>query len=315
MKKALSVLLSIIVAAGALGMLWTTVCAEDEPGEISVFVTLSDKGTLKIAAESVTVRDIDGDKKLTINDALYAAHEAKYEGGAEAGYNSYVHEEYGLCLGMLWGDTSGSFGYYLNNAMSMGLGDEIKEGDLVSAFVYASDDWSDTYCYFDKLTADVKAGETLTLTLSSSGFDASWNPVTLPVEGAGITIDGVSTQYKTNALGRVEIVLDRGGSFVISATSGTATLVPPVCLAEVEGDANEGGNTDSGSTDNGGYGSDGKDGPTGNTGNADNTNNTNNTNNGDGKDKEGGCASSMGAVGIALPLAIGCALFVKRKED
>jgi hypothetical protein len=53
-----------------------------------ISVTIADKGNLVMSQEEVTVTDIDGDGTLTINDTLYAAHEATYEGGAAAGYGS-----------------------------------------------------------------------------------------------------------------------------------------------------------------------------------------------------------------------------------
>ena len=93
--------------------------------------------------------------------------------------------------------------------------------------------WSDTYCFFDKYTVNAEAGEEISLTLKYAGYDASWNPVVLPVEGAVITIDGAATEYKTDAEGKVDVKLDKAGDIVISATSETMTLVPPVCKAAV----------------------------------------------------------------------------------
>ena len=64
----------------------------------NVFVTIADEnGKLALARVAVTVSDIDADGAITINDALYAAHETFYEGGAEAGYASYTGD-YGLSL-------------------------------------------------------------------------------------------------------------------------------------------------------------------------------------------------------------------------
>lgn len=200
----------------------------------NVYVTISNKGSLVMTQEKITVSDADKDGALTVNDALYCAHEAKYEGGAAAGYASGF-TAYGLSLTKLWNDASGNFGYYVNNASAWSLADPVKDGDYVNAFVYAdATTWSDTYCYFDKNTVNGKEGDEITLILSYAGYDANWNPVTLPVEGATITIDGVASEYKTDADGKVTIKLDKSGDVVIGAVSETMTLVPPVCKASIE---------------------------------------------------------------------------------
>lgn len=56
-----------------------------EEQTLTVYVTISDAGVLKVAQEPVAVTDGDGDGALTVHDALLAAHDALYQGGAEAG--------------------------------------------------------------------------------------------------------------------------------------------------------------------------------------------------------------------------------------
>lgn len=53
----------------------------------TVYVSIATKGQLVAAQTKVTVTDIDGDNALTVNDALYAAHETVYSGGAKEGYS------------------------------------------------------------------------------------------------------------------------------------------------------------------------------------------------------------------------------------
>ncbi len=233
MKKILSLALTFMMLCGMLGICAFAAEAQSA-ADATVYVTIANKGTLVVTQEAVTVKDRNSDGVLTIDEALFAAHEAKYEGGAAAGYESYTHEQYGLSLKKLWGDTSGSFGYYVNNASAWSLADAVKDGDYVNAFVYADGTtWSDKYCFFDKNTVAGTEGETLTLTLSYAGYDADYNSVVLPVEGATITIDGVATEFKTDAEGKVTITLNKTGDIVISATSDSMTLVPPVCKASV----------------------------------------------------------------------------------
>ncbi len=232
MKKLIILILCCILA-------WVGLCVNvlaEESASATVNVTISDKGRLVVVLDEVTVTDIDSDGALTINDALYCAHEANYEGGASAGYG-FAETEYGLSMTKLWGDTSGSFGYYLNNASAWSLLDNVKDGDNVSAFVYSDvTSWSDSYSFFNVNAVEADAGESIELVLSAAGYDESWNPITVPVEGAVITVDGVATEFVTDSQGKVNVVIDNSGEYVISATSDSLTLVPPACIVTVKAD-------------------------------------------------------------------------------
>ncbi len=199
-----------------------------------VYVTISDaNGSLAMTQQQVAVTDIDSDGVLTINDALYCAHEASYEGGAEAGYAS-SQTEYGLSLDMLWGTANGgSYSYYVNNSSAMSLSDAIAEGDYINAYTYTDlTAWSDVYCYFDQNTVSTEENLEFSLTLSYCGYDANWNPVTLAVSDAVITVDGEATEFVTDENGKVTITL-AAGDYVLSAASENQTLVPPVCKVSV----------------------------------------------------------------------------------
>jgi len=230
MKKLLATILTLLMLVGVCSI---TAFAEEPT---VVYVTIANKGELVLTREKVVVTDIDNDNALTINDALYAAHEAKYQGGAAAGYAS-GQSAWGLSLLKLWGDDSGSFGYTVNNASAMGLADTIKNGDTVYAYVYKDQTaWSDSFSFFDKETVEAQKGDEITVTLSASGYDATWNPITTPVANATITVNGKKTEVKTNALGKATIKLETAGTVIISAVSDTQTLVPPVLVAEVKGE-------------------------------------------------------------------------------
>ena len=120
MKRILSFTLTLVLV---LGLFCGIALADDGT---KVYVTIADKdGKLVLVQEAITVTDIDNDGKLTINDALYCAHEAKFEGGAAAGYLSEM-TEYGLSLKKLWGTDNGSgYGYDVNNEGAMSLSDEV----------------------------------------------------------------------------------------------------------------------------------------------------------------------------------------------
>ncbi len=231
MKKLFSVMLAFLMVMGCMSI---TSFADDVSA--TVYVSIANKGQLVTGQTKVTVTDIDGDNALTVNDALYAAHEAVYPGGAKEGYSYYTHKDYGLSIGKLWGDTSGNFGYYINNSSCWSLADSVKNGDYLNAFVYSdSKNYSDKYCFFSSYTVTADANSDIELTLTGAGYDSNWNPVTLPVANAEITVDGKTTGVKTGENGKATIQISGAGEHIISAVSASETLVPPVCTAQING--------------------------------------------------------------------------------
>ena len=96
-KKIMSAFIAVmlVICASAIPAF-----AADGP---SAYVSISDKdGKLVLVLEKIDLSDADGDGTITINDALYLAHEAEFEGGAAAGYAS-EQSDYGLSLTKLWG--------------------------------------------------------------------------------------------------------------------------------------------------------------------------------------------------------------------
>ena len=218
MKKIFALMLA------ALMLLSLTPVLAEETAPV-VYVTIAN-GEVVLPCQAVELTDADGDGALTIADALYLAHEAAFEGGAEAGF-ACENTEYGLSMTKLWGvDNGGAFGYYVNDAMAMSLADPLKDGDYVDAYVYTDTAaYSDMYCFFD--AKRVGEGE-VTLTLSGVGFDESYAPVVSPVAGATITVNGEKTDVVTDENGQATVTVKTGD--VISAVSDTATLVPPCCV-------------------------------------------------------------------------------------
>ncbi|MBQ9086488.1 MAG: hypothetical protein IJY47_04805 [Clostridia bacterium] len=234
MKKLLSFGLVFLMLCG----IWclSASAAEGAGQGVSVYVSIADAtGKLALTQEKITVTDTDRDGALTVHDALYCAHEAKYQGGAAAGYGT-AETQWGLSLSKLWGTANGgNYGYYVNHVGASGLTDPVEEGDLVNAVVYVGV-WPDMeqYCYFDQNTLTAKEGDAVTLTLSAAGYDAQFQQIAVPVEGAVITFDGVATSYKTDTEGKVTVTLSEAGNVVIGAISDTQKLTPPSCVATVE---------------------------------------------------------------------------------
>ena len=229
-KKITGILLSASVLF-ALGVPCITASAAED---ITVNVTISKAGTVEVPAQPVHVADKDGDGKYTIDEALFAAHEAYYEGGAAAGYESGM-SNHGLSLKKLWGDTSGAFGYYADDQFAMGLSDEVKDGGCLTAFVFQDTaKYGDKFCYFDKKEiTDAKQGDTVKLKLNVIHFDANYAPQVDPAADATITIDGEKTAYKTDANGEVDFKFERAGNMILGAVSDTEILVPTILRATV----------------------------------------------------------------------------------
>jgi len=78
-----------------------------------------------------------------------------------------------------------------------------------------------------------KAGEQVSLLLSAAAFDETYAPITLPVEGAVVTVNGEATEVVTDAEGKAAVSFAEAGVYVVSAVSETQVLVAPVCIVTV----------------------------------------------------------------------------------
>lgn len=230
----------IIIAATALTLAsscayMTSFAEGNDFCKAYVTVSLGDNGSGLVQKE-VDVTDIDNDGKLTINDALYNFHEQNFAGGAAAGYKSSTGQ-YGLSLEKLCGiENGGNYGYYVNNNAAMSLADEISSGDYIYAFVYKdTTSWSDSYSWFDKNNVSGECGKAFELTLNHYTYDKEWKLVAEPVSGATILLNGVPTEFVTDAEGKVTVTLDKAGRNEISAKSDTINLVPPALVANMTG--------------------------------------------------------------------------------
>ncbi len=224
MKKIISMLIAVMLCVPFAP---AVMAAE----AVKVNVTIASAGELVVTNKAVTVSDFDGDGAISVSDAIYAAHEAFYSGGAAEGYTA-SEGSWGLSIEKLWGiENGGSYGYYLNNGMCMSLTEPVNDGDYLAAYSYADlTDWSDCYAYFDKTEA---SGASVSLTLNVLSYDANWNLVSSPAADAVIYVDGKATSSKTDANGRATISFVSGGAHTVSAKSDTQTLVPPVCIVTV----------------------------------------------------------------------------------
>ncbi len=227
MKKLFTLLCALLLTS-----LSSALCEAAPDAVVYVSIT-DDTGALVLAAEPVPTTDLDGDGACTINDVLIAAHEAHPEGAAA--YTT-AETQWGLSMLKLWGvENGGSYGYYLNDAMADGLLTPVSTGDHVKAYAFTDlAAFSDTYCYFDALMVAAAPGEPVMLTLTAAAFDENFAPVTLPVEGAVLLVDGAAADAVTDAEGKAELTFAEAGCYVVSAGGTEQNLVAPVCVVTVK---------------------------------------------------------------------------------
>lgn len=249
---------------GTDGQIYDDLAAPEEPAPeeseadpIEVFVTIVDNGNIVtdkngeyVGSAKVTVSDLDKNGTITVNEALYATHEALYDGGATAGYSTFVGD-YGLSLAVLWGKGTGgvsaSSGYYLNNASCWSLNDVVNVGDYLTAFnYYDTTYWSDAYSYFNENTVSIQNGSAVTLTLNALGYDENWNQVASPYAGAKVKLLGTDIEVlTTDAEGKVIIATSglQPGTYYAVAYTDAKNIVPTVCKITVTKKTSGGGSS------------------------------------------------------------------------
>ena len=220
--------------------------AENAAASADVTVTMVDKGEIAVGKDKnktlmaevpVHAVDLNADGKIDIDETFKAMHETYCPGG----FGSSVGQ-YGLGADKLWGDTSGNFGYYVNNQYSNGLTDEVKAGDSVKEYIYKNGiKRSDQYSWFDVNKCNAAVGKEVTLSLKAYEFDENYNPVEKAYAGATlgtVSADGTFTAFSnavTDKDGKAAISFDKAGTYVVSAKApeGESVLVSPVCIVTV----------------------------------------------------------------------------------
>ncbi len=223
-------------------MATVTVEAAEEPvtpaDPATVNVSIFNKGEIAVMQKDIEVTDYNVDGQLNVDDALYAAHEAAYTGGAEAGYQS-AETSYGLSIQKLWGDESGSYGYWLNDASCWSLSDTVKEGDSLVAFVYQdATGWSDAYARFSPTSYTANKKEAFTVSVEKAGYDESWNTVFSAFTDVSITAydtDGKALPESYYTAEGCQVTFKKAGDFVIAARgTGSTILVPALAKVHIE---------------------------------------------------------------------------------
>lgn len=243
-KRALSLILSIIMAFSLIPA--SQANADDSTAEdITVYVTVSDKGTLATAKDGSYMANVPvtvSGEDIVLDDVLAALHETYYTDGSDGYYSAYNESWGSNTVYTLWGDTSGAFGFYRNNIITSTVDAEsVSDGDYITAFIYSDQTyWSDSYAYFDTNEMTASIGEEITFALNSYSYDDSWNLVSSPLEGAKLNVyregseDGfTATEALTDEYGEVEYAFTEAGTYIVTASSETAVITAPVCVVTV----------------------------------------------------------------------------------
>ncbi|MGN0521116.1 MAG: hypothetical protein ACI4IQ_00615 [Eubacterium sp.] len=236
MKKFLSVLTALcVVIASALCAFGTF--AQDsvevsfamiyageyaiEPSTVSVSADLSDTYESAVGYN-------DSLEEPTVLDALIAAHIDLW--GDISGLS---------CSGAGWLTTvfgkSDPVGYYLNDSAAGSLNDSVKDGDyLAFAFYQDTYGYSDAYASFNVRAAQTEVDGSVNLTAQCSGYDSSWNIITLPCAEVEIFSNGTSVG-KTDADGKITLNFDEKGTYNITTAGymGATPLFPAFCAVTV----------------------------------------------------------------------------------
>ena len=231
------ILIAAMIVTGFTGL--SGIVSVSAADSVNVFVTIcDDTKNMVVRQQTVTVTDVDDDGAFTIYDALYCAHEKYYKGGAEEGFEAVSVEGYdGLSLKKLWGiENGGSYGYYVNDQSAWSLLDPVANGDYINAFAYSDTTYfSDSYAFFDARVYGCNKNKKIKVTLYAYSYDADWNLVKSPVANAMIYVNGYESGLVTDENGTVQGVLPPvSGSYLISAASADANLVPPSALVFIK---------------------------------------------------------------------------------
>ncbi|MDD6483644.1 MAG: S-layer homology domain-containing protein [Clostridiales bacterium] len=255
-KRIFSLILSLAVI---LGMTQIPVIADTEA---MVYFTVSNKGILAADRDEnaaanleVTVKDLNGDGKLTYDEALVAAHD---EYNSKDGYSAQINPGY-TSVTKLWGvDTYNTLFFINNEGINNVAVDTVSQGDRLTASVNKDDEYyADWYTFFDSDFITVRAGEEFELTLKGhlgmAYTDEEKADIALPdVEigtwenGSFAALDG----KKTDADGKAALSFDSPGTYYVTAsgtvesevfdwaTEQTVThdcpIIAPVCVVTVE---------------------------------------------------------------------------------
>ncbi len=197
---------------------------------VKITMTINDKGIIAktrqgspMANRTVTVRDLDKDGRLTVDEAFIAAHKSYNRYSKNAKRSGYVSDKKGA-IKKLWGKNNGI--NYLTFVNDVGIwstkDDTVKKGDHLYASINKDPGGNDWYTTFDKKSITHLASTEFTLNLT--GFYGMSYPegVLAPVKDIQI-----GTWYKgkfraikdakTDEDGNVTLNFKKAGTYYVTA--------------------------------------------------------------------------------------------------
>lgn len=247
-----------------LSMLFGVIPAKASQEETSaaedakVYMTVSNKGIIAkaedesiMANREVTVEDINKDGKLSVDEALTAAHKAY---NSEEGYSAE-----GGYVSKLWGESTSNVLFFVNNeGITTGVtADTVKEGDFLVASINSDNQYyADWYTFFDKSETEAYVNEDITLCLKGHiGMTSTEDDkINIPLEGISIgewkngSFEAV--EKSTDENGNVKLSFKEPGTYYITAdgtvldsvmdwgtgkpTDAQCPIIAPVCKAVIK---------------------------------------------------------------------------------
>lgn len=206
-----------------------------------VLVSIADKGSVELSYAAVNAYDRNNDGSIDIDEVMYATHEQYYEGGAAAGYASATGD-YGAYITKLWGDESGNFGYFVDDKMTMGLGDKVGRGQHVYAYINANSyPNNDAYSYFETPAFDCETYAAAPVKLiAQNGYDENWSPkfegydkAQLKAYTADLKTEAEGFKAVSKGNGEYSISFAKAGDYCVAATAENNAIIPAVCKISV----------------------------------------------------------------------------------
>ena len=196
-----------------------------------------DKDSKAMIQRDVTVKDLDSNGVLTYDEALIAAHNEYYDGGAAAGYAT-ENSDYGLKITKLWGDGSGAYSYCLNDVFCNGLSDTVKADDYLTAYSFKdAENYSDAYTKFNQKEYKVSTGSQMTASVKKASFDEAGKLVYTDCDGAVLSAYDSDLQplgADAYTVDGYKVTFHKAGTYYLTATgTDNMNLVPAAAKVTV----------------------------------------------------------------------------------
>lgn len=245
-KKAIKLSVALLTLIMAVAFMSVSSFAANKPAENArVSLTVSDQGTIAkakngdlMAWKGAWVKDLNGDGRLTADEAMVAQHEMWCSAGADG----FAMDENGVVT-KFWGNTTGPFEFFLNDAklteplssVEVGWG-SLLEGAILKDKTGASD-W---FATFGKSDEQVVLGGNLEVELkgyAANLIGSEMQPLS-DIQLGKINLDTGAfepmTGVVTDANGKATISVTEPGFFLLSgqgvAAGGSPLMAPVLCV-------------------------------------------------------------------------------------